>query len=65
MKARRFPGPSEAEAWLRAQGFAFQGAPNRWRRHSEDGVSYALVRPTGSRAVVVWVSDPRRAARPS
>jgi hypothetical protein len=54
MKTQRFPTRSEAERYLAAQGYRFQGAPGRWRKPLPGRVVYAAVVPRGRAAVVVF-----------
>jgi len=53
MQTRRFPSRTEAEDFLKSEGFAFQGAPNRWRKQDGGRILYAEVLTVRDSAVVV------------
>ncbi len=52
----RFGSVEEAEGYLRTEGFAFQGAPHRWRKREGDTVIRADIMPSGTGATVMLVS---------
>ena len=58
MQTRRFPSRTEAEDFLKSEGFAFQGAPNRWRKQDGGRILYAEVLTVRDSAVVVVTSHP-------
>ncbi|HYD65125.1 hypothetical protein [Azospirillum sp.] len=60
MKTQRFPTRSDAERYLAAQGYRFQGAPSRWRKPLPGRVLYAAVVQRGHAAIVVF-TDPKDA----
>lgn len=57
MKTQRFPTRSDAERYLAAQGYRFQGAPSRWRKPLPGRVVYAAVVQRGQAAVVVFTDQ--------
>lgn len=55
METRRFTSREDAERHLCAEGFLFQGAPNRWRRLHGQRVVYAEIVHRDHGVVVVTV----------
>ncbi len=56
MDQLRFGSIDEAEGYLRNEGFAFQGAPDHWRRREGATVIRADIMPSGGDATVVFLA---------
>lgn len=55
MEAIRFQSIEEATSFLAVSGFNFVGAPNRWKKISNNEIAYAFVTETDAGALVTII----------